>query len=698
MTDMKALLRFPGERKIALVHCPIPSPDKHSVLVQTTVSLISPGTEFTQVQQTTASLIQKAWQRPDLVALTLRTLGSEGATRTFERVNNRLNHPLPMGYCAAGIVKATGENAENVDEFSVGQRVAIAGMGHANHAEWNTVPINLACPIPETVSDQKAAFATLYALALHALRQGETTIGDRIAIIGAGLIGQLVAQVGQAAGAHVKIIEPNAFRRDIAQQNGAHACYGSASRAAANTCDAVYICAPAKSADRLIDAATRLCRDRANIVCVGDVAINAKRTPLYAKEIIIRQVRSYGPGRYDPKYEEFGQDYPIGHVRWTIKRNMEAALDLIADDRLDPTPLITNEIAFTDIADHFANGPKTDQLASLVLYDTTSPQPAAQNMPHATRTAEPTGKAIKLGLIGAGNYLGGSLLPLLGKRNDAKIISCCSKNGISAMALARKISTAKAVSSPIDVINDPHVNSIMITTRHNSHAELAVIALSKGKNIWLEKPIAVDQAGLELLREHNTPAAQNNIFMVGHNRRYAPISTALRAALPDGAKHFRYRVRFSHVPANHWLHHPGQGGRTIGEISHFIDFLQSLIGHNITEMYCNWLDRKIGDSIWQVHFADGSMGEISYLSTSRRGPKEILEIDAPGFDTTLFDWRKLTINGHTVLRHWFGQDKGQKAAIDAFANAITSGTHHPLTPSLQAEITLISRILEAANR
>ena len=601
-----------------------------------------------------------------------------------------------MGYCAAGIIKATGENA---DGFSVGQLVAIAGMGHANHAQWNTVPINLACPIPETLSDQKVAFATLYALALHAMRQGETAIGDRIAIIGAGLVGQLVAQVGKASGAHIQIIEPNAFRRDIAQQNGAHACFGTASQAAANTCDAVYICAPAKRADRLIDAATRLCRDRANIVCVGDVAINAKRTPLYAKEITIRQVRSYGPGRYDPTYEEHGQDYPIGHVRWTIKRNMEAALDLMADGRLDPTPLITSEIAFTDIADYFAKGPKPDQLASLVLYGTTSSHRAAeQNSSHATRTAEPAGKAIKLGLIGAGNYLGGSLLPILGKRDDIEVVACCSKNGISAMALARKIPTAKAVSSPTDVINDPHVNSVMITTRHDSHAKLAAIALSKGKNIWLEKPIAVDPAGLEMLREHSTLIGENSIFMVGHNRRYAPIRKALRAALPDGVKHFRYQVRFSHVPANHWLNHPKQGGRTIGEISHFIDLLQSLIGQNITEMSCNWLDHQIGESIWQVHFADGSMGEISYLSPSRRGPKDILEIEAHSFDATLIDWRKLKINGQTVLRTWFGQDKGQKAAIDAFANAIKSGIPHPLTASLQDEITLMSRILEAANR
>ncbi|WP_430472606.1 bi-domain-containing oxidoreductase [Thalassospira lucentensis] len=692
MTDMKALFRFPGERKIALVDCPIPSPTKNAILVRTSYSLISPGTEFSQVKQTTASLLHKAWQRPDLVALTLRTLGSEGASRTLDRVNNRLNQPLPMGYCGSGVIHATGENA---DGFSVGQRVAIAGMGHANHAEWNTVPINLACPIPETVSDQKAAFTTLYALALHAMRQGETAIGDRIAIIGAGLIGQLVGEVARVAGAHVEIIEPDAFRRNSALQNGAHACFATSSDATANTFDAVYICAPAKGANRQIDAATRLCRDRALIVCTGDVAINAERPPLYAKEITIRQVRSYGPGRYDPGYEELGQDYPIGHVRWTIKRNMQAALHLMADGRLDPSPLITSEIAFTDIADHFAKGPGPDHLACIVRYDTASSQPAEQKP--TKKTPIPSNVAIKLGLIGAGNYFGGNLLPVLNKREDIDIVSCCSQNGISAMALARKVPSAQAISSAQDVINDPHVNSIMITTRHDSHAELAAMALMAGKNIWLEKPIAVDHAGLEVFRDQNARTTGNSIFMLGHNRRYTPMSAALRASLPDGAKHFRYRVRFSPLPANHWLYHPGQGGRTLGEISHFIDLIQSLIGRDITEITCNWLDRKIGDSIWQLRFADGSTGEISYLLTNRRCAKEILEINAPGFDAKITGWRKLQINGRTVMRNWFGQDKGQKAAIDAFADAITSGSSHPLTPSLTDEITLMARILKAAN-
>ncbi|MEQ9345907.1 MAG: bi-domain-containing oxidoreductase [Thalassospira sp.] len=692
MTDMKALLRFPGERKIALVDCPIPSPTKNAILVRTSYSLISPGTEFSQVRQTTASLIHKAWQRPDLVALTLRTLGSEGATHTLDRVNNRLNQPLPMGYCGSGIIHATGENA---DGFHVGQRVAIAGMGHANHAEWNTVPINLACPIPETVTDQKAAFTTLYALALHAMRQGETAIGDRVVIIGAGLIGQLVGEVARVAGAHVEIIEPDAFRRNTALQNGAHACFGAASEAAANTFDAVYICAPAKGANRLIDAATRLCRDRALIVCVGDVAINAERAPLYAKEITIRQVRSYGPGRYDPGYEEFGQNYPIGHVRWTIKRNMQAALDLMADGRLDSSPLITSEIAFSDIADHFTKGPLPDHLACIVRYDTATPQPTEQKA--VQKTLIPSNTALKLGLIGAGNYLGGSLLPHLNKRDDIDIVSCCSQNGISAMALARKVPSAQATSSAQDVINDPTVNSVMITTRHDSHAELAAMALAAGKNVWLEKPIAVDQAGLEILRDQNARTSGNSIFMLGHNRRYAPMSTALRASLPDGPKHFRYRVRFSPLPANHWLHQPGQGGRTLGEISHFIDLIQSLIERDITEITCNWLDRKIGDSIWQLRFSDGSTGEVSYLLTNRRCAKEILEINAPGFDAKLTDWRKLQINGRIVMRSWFGQDKGQKAAIDAFANAITSGSPHPLTPSLTDEIRLMASILEAAN-
>ncbi|URK19302.1 bi-domain-containing oxidoreductase [Thalassospira sp. GO-4] len=712
MAEMKALLRFPGERKVVLADCPVPIPGDHDILVQTCFSVISPGTEFTQVRQATASLWQKAWQRPDLVALTLKSLATSGAKATASRVTNQLGRPMPLGYSAIGRIERIGAKA---DGFYLGQRVAIAGMGHASHAQWNRVPVNMACPVPDSVPDHKAAFATLYALALHGLRQGKTTIGDKIAIIGAGLIGQLLVQTARASGARTTIIEPNPLRRQLAQKNGAHGGMDHCRHAPDNSFDAVYICAAARGMHALIDQAARMCRDRGTIICLGDVNISAHRKTLYDKEISIHQVRSYGPGRYDPAYEELGHDYPLGYVRWTIKRNMQAALDLMADGKLDPSPLITSKIAFADIADHFAKGPSQDQLATLVSYDIASqpteqipptpPTPPTDPRVHSipkprqpSKQQPPIREAspVTLGLIGTGNYLGSQLVPYLKKCGNADIVACCSRDGLSAMAVARKFGNARALTAANEIFENPAINSVMIATRHDSHAALAADALKSGKHVWLEKPIAITRDGLALLHDCQSAMAPDAIFMIGHNRRYAGMTAKLKDALPDGPKHFRYRVRVTPLGDRHWLNNPEQGGRTLGEITHFIDLIASLNRTEISDIRCQWLDRSAGDSIWTIRFEDGSQGDISYQHSTRREPKEILQIDAPGFDAQLTDWRKLSINGRTVMRTYFGQDKGHRSAIETFVDAIASGRQDRLMPGLEDEIKLMALVINAA--
>ena len=708
MTVMKALLRFPGERKIMLADCPIPSLKPHSVLVRTSATVISPGTEFNQAQQTTSSLMAKAWQRPDLVALTLKSLRSDGARQTFDRVQNRLGRPLSMGYCGAGVVHAV---ADGIADLACGQRVAIGGMGHANHAQWNVVPKNFACVVPDEVCDQQAAFTTLYALALHALRQGRSGIGDRVAILGAGLVGQLVAQTALAAGARTSVIEPNSTRRKMGETIGATATYHTVQDAPGNQFDTVYICAPAQGIHTLIDDAARLCRDRGTIVCVGDVTPHGTRDVLYRKEIDLRQVRSYGPGRYDPAYEEAGQDYPEGHVRWTVSRYMKAALDLMADGRLDPLPLITREITFDAIADHFTCGADPDDLATVVHFahsemaqggDSKSPN-AHDDTQDFLVTSQPVSmprnqprrdKPAKLGLIGTGNYLGGSLLAPLRKHARIDVLACASQSGLSALAAARKFRAAKSCSGVTDILDNAEINSVIIATRHDSHATLADRALAAGKHVWLEKPIAITHEDLERLRPHATN--QKSVFMVGHNRRYAPMSQQLRKLLPPHAKQFHYRVRFKPLSVDHWLNRPDQGGRTLGEISHFIDLMTYLSDAKISDITCDWQDRKRGDSIWRVHFSDGSVGEVSYLHTTRNEPKEILEIAAPDFGATLHDWRRIEVNGKVVMRNWLARDKGQKNAINAFVTAIENSAPVPDAPSLDEEINLMERILSAA--
>ncbi|MCC9623838.1 Gfo/Idh/MocA family oxidoreductase [Thalassospira sp. MA62] len=699
MTEMKALLRFAGARKIVLAQCPIPSPSDTEILAQTTRTVISPGTEFQQARQTTATLWQKAWLRPDLVALTFNSLRKNGPKATFDRVQNRLNRPMPMGYCAVGIIRQTGNR---VTDMHVGQRVAMAGMGSANHAQWNVVSQNLCCPVPDGVDDDQACFATLYALVLHALQQGETSIGHKIAIIGGGVIGLIVAQVATCAGASIEIVDPNGTRRHKIASVTQKDAHGDLKTLPKDCFDAVYICAPATGNHDLIDQAAHLCRDRGTIVCVGDVAPNGRRKPLYDKEITLRQVRSYGPGRYDPAYEAGDMDYPIGHVRWTVKRHMQAALALMADGRLDPRSLISREIAFDTLPDHYSKASQPNDLAVLVRYDQSPPD---QTDHHTNDQNEnPVNRAvsgqygpdcISLGVIGAGNYAGGVLLPILRRKRDVNLQAVTSKTGLSALAFARKFKTTQVVSDHTAILSDRDINTVLIATRHDSHAELARLALEAGKHVWLEKPIAIDQAGLHALR--NCAPAPQTIFMIGHNRRHARLSRMLKNHLPDGPFQMQYAVRVNALPDDHWLHAPKQGNRALGEISHFIDLATFFAGTRITQLSCQWLDRSQGDSIWSIIFENGSRAEISYLQTPHPTAKEIITISAPGFDACLRDWRQLQVNGRTVARHWLAQDKGQFHALDVFTQSILAGNPDPTIVPLADEIDLMARIIDAAN-
>ncbi|WP_404420392.1 bi-domain-containing oxidoreductase [Thalassospira australica] len=689
MTDMRALLRFPGERRIAVTDCPVPALSPGTILVRTEISVISNGTERQQANETRASLIRKAWQRPDLVALTVEKLRRDGALATINTVKERLGRPMVTGYANCGLVVAM---APDVTEFDIGQRVACAGLGHANHAEYNIVPRNLASPVPNAITGEKAAFATLYAIALHAIRQGELVIGHRVAVVGCGLIGQLVTQTAIAAGAIVTVVEPVPKRREMAMASGASNSYAEIRNAPADQFDAVLICISGNETGTIIEAAAKLCRDRGIIVCVGDIAPKASRNILYRKEITIRQVRSYGPGRYDPNYEQSGQDYPIGHVRWTVKRNMKAALTLIESGKLDPTPLVSQQIDLEDAADFLAAAPT---MATIIRYQNADDRPKSSKPATQIKT---TG-TMRIGLIGAGNYMTGTLLPRLRRHEDTAIKAIVSQSGLSALAIKRQLSGATALSVADDILAHPDIDTVFIATRHDSHAELACKALNAGKHLWLEKPLCVSREQLESFKQIAEQSSQQ-VFMVGHNRRFAPMTAMLKKHLPKGKIQFRYQVRPAPVPTDHWVNRQEQGGRTIGEISHFIDLLSALAETELLGLQCDWINREAGDSIWHMSFADGSRGEVSYLHAARRNtPKEVLEVSAPGFAAIMSDWRKLVINGTTVLRKPLltSPDKGHDDAIAVFLDAIKSGIHDPRIPGIDAEIHLMDQILAAAS-
>ncbi|OSQ37473.1 bi-domain-containing oxidoreductase [Thalassospira mesophila] len=719
MTTMRALLRFPGEKRISVTDCPVPVLRPGCILVKTTRSLISTGTETIQNHETRLPLIAKAWQRPDLTAQVIDKVRRDGITATRNAVSHRLDRPIAAGYASCGIITAV---SADVQGFTPGMRVACGGINHACHAEWNIIPQNLACPVPSGVADDDAVFTTLASIALHALRQGDVGIGMTIAVIGCGLVGQLALQLALAAGARTIAIDPQISRQDLARQNGAIASFTEASAVADHTlgalthdigCDAVLICAPDRHGT-LIDAAARLCRDRATIVCVGDVKPQATRNLLFRKEITLRQVRSYGPGRYDDNYEQHGQDYPAGYVRWTIKRNMRAVLDLMADNRINPSALIGARITLEE-ADNPAST-DTAPLATVILYDT-----VLQSHTHTADTILPKtsgpkppkrspNSAVTLALIGAGNFAGATLLPALKSIADAQVSYVVSPNGLAAMGACRRIPHAIPASDSEDVLNDAALDAVIIATRHDSHCTLATRALEQGKHVWVEKPLAIDLAQLAIL-EKTVAKHPDRILMVGHNRRYAPFTKTIADHLPDGPKHFTYHVRLSPLPSGHWLRHPAQGGRAIGEVSHFIDVISKLAKSPLIDLQCYWVDRAIGDSIWNMRFADNSHASLHYgQGGTKRDAKETLIITAPDTTMTLTDWHRLTIHQsgkktiHRTGRFWGrGPQKGHQQALQNFISRIhhASGTVVMATdinnhPSAADEIGLCRMILHAA--
>lgn len=715
MTMMRALLRFPGEKQVKVAQCPVPALQPGTILVRTTLSVISPGTEATQNAETRMPLIAKAIKRPDLTTQVFYKVRRDGLAATRNAVQHRLDQPIAAGYACCGIVEKVGDG---VTGFTKGMRVACGGIDFARHAEWNVVPQNLACPIPDKVSDANSVFTTLACIALHAIRQGEIGIGMTVAVMGCGLIGQLAIQLANAAGARVIAIDPQTPRLETARQNGACRSFKTAREITPhemedithNTgCDAVLLCAPDQKGT-LIDAAARLCRDRGIIVCVGDVKPHASRGPLFRKEITLRQVRSYGPGRYDASYELLGQDYPIGYARWTVKRNMQAVLDLMADQRFTPARLIDARIPLADAANPVPG--EIPPLATVIEYQDTDSIANTE-----TSFSPPIGPAAKakktdgvtLGIIGAGNFTGATLLPILRNIPDTTIKYIASNRGLAALGASRRLPGSQAISDTAQILSDPEINAVIIATRHDSHAELASKALLRGKHVWVEKPLAVSLPQLDALDETLHQIGPDQTLMVGHNRRYAPFASLMRDALPTGTKHFSYHVRLSPLPDNHWLNHPDQGGRTIGEISHFIDVITALAQSTVLNIHCHWINRTRGDSIWEIRFADHSHATVHYTHGGHRhDPKERLHITATNTAIELIDWHKLVIskNGKRT-RHRSGgllsrtPQKGHDQALLTFIQRI----HDPkcaridnmiAPPGAQDEINLCRMILEAA--
>ncbi|MFO7624455.1 MAG: bi-domain-containing oxidoreductase [Anaerolineales bacterium] len=711
---MKQLLQNLRTGETEVVDVPIPAPQRGEVLIKTEASLVSAGTERTLVDFAEKNLLGKARSRPDLVRQVLEKAQREGWLTTVEAAFNRLDQPMPLGYSSAGTIIGLGSGVQG---FQVGQRVACGGGNYAVHAEYARVPKNLVAILPDQVDFDSAAFTTLGAIAMHGFRLAETQLGESVAVIGLGLLGLLSVGIATAAGCRVLGIDLDEGRVDRARQMGASACLRAQAQDAAMSftqgrgCDAILICADSTSSDP-VELAGAIARDRARVVAVGAVGLNIPRKIYFAKELTFLNSRSYGPGRYDPSYEEEGQDYPIGYVRWTEGRNMDAFVELLASGKLEVHPLITHRFSIEQAPNAYSliTGKTSQPFLGVLL--TYAPHHAAEpsqeiGQPSARTTetndlkSSTSAQVCRLGVLGAGSFANAVLLPAIRAASGIELVGIASASGMSAQHAARRFGFRYASSSEAEIIQDPQVNTVAILTRHNLHAQQVIAALSAGKHVFCEKPLALTETELQEIEavlqnlderyaqasDDDSPARQ--LLTVGFNRRFAPMTQRLRSFLSERKEPFSalYRVNAGYLPSNHWLHDlQVGGGRIIGEGCHFVDLLTYLAGAapiSVTAQALPDAGRYREDNVvMNFTFPDGSIGTIAYLANGDKAySKERLEVFCAGRVGVLDDFRSLSLlqdGRKQIFRSRLRQDKGHRAEWLAFASAITTGAPAPI--------------------
>lgn len=655
--EMKQVVQSLRTGVLTVEEVPAPLPRAGGVLVQTLASAVSAGTEKAKVELAKKNLVAKAIARPDQVQKVLVTLRTEGVRATYQKIRNKLDALSPLGYSAAGRVVAVGDGC---DSFAIGDLVACAGAGYANHAELIWVPENLCARVPPGVSADHAAFATIGAIALHGVRQAEARLGETIAVIGLGLIGQLTVQLLRASGCRIVGIDLDPWKVERAACDlGLVRSDAVEDRVRAFTAgrgvDAVIITAAASSNDPIVLAGA-LARDRAHVVIVGAVPAEIPRTPYYEKELDVRMSRSYGPGRYDRAYEDKGIAYPIGYVRWTEQRNLEAVLDAIAATRIEIEPLITHRVSIADAIRAYDLVGSEGSLGIVLGY----PEAGSRA---AVITSEPSRAPVRLGMIGAGNFAGGVLLPLLADMPQVGLSAICTASGTRAKELAARFGFTRAVGSVDDVLGDPEITAVLIATRHDQHAQLAERALAAGKAVFVEKPLALDRTGLARVFAAGTP-------MVGFNRRFSPHTRRVIAAL-RGPRVIQIRVNAGAMAPDHWSH--DDGGRVLGEGCHFVDLAQALAASPITRVFASG---RRDDVVITLDFADGSVATIAYASQGDPATgKERIEVFGGGVTAVIDDFRTTTIGKQT----WSSaQDKGHREELARFVSTVSHGAPPPI--------------------
>lgn len=688
---------------------PMPVTSAASLGVAASVSLISAGTERMLVDFARGSLLSKARQQPDKVKEALQKIRTDGLQPTIEAIRSKLEQPLALGYSHVGRIVEVGSG---VAGFEIGQRV----VSNGKHAEFVVVPHTLCAGIPDAVSDESAAFTVVGAVALQGVRLAQPTLGECFVVIGLGLVGLMAVQMLRANGCRVLGIDRDRGRVELARRFGAEAVDSDEDPVAAAAAfsggrgvDGVLLAAATQSSEPVSQAA-QMCRKRGRIVLVGVTGLTLRRADFYEKELSFQVSCSYGPGRYDPEYEDKGQDYPLGFVRWTVQRNFEAVLELMARGALDVGPLITHRFPVRDAPQAYdVLGSREKSLGILITYGR-SAGPAARKVtlaPSARDDRVPSASAAVTGFLGAGNYAGRVLMKAF-QDAQASFHTVVSANGVSAAYYGRKFGFANIATTPQTIFDDAAIDTVCIATRHDSHARYVCEAIRAGKNVFVEKPLCISTEELDAIAQAIAAAqaaGQRPALMVGFNRRFAPLvvrAKSLLAKAPE-PKSIVMTINAGALPATHWTQDPQVGGgRLVGEACHFIDLSRHLVGAPISGIEVASLRPPGGQAcpdsaVITLHFADGSIAAINYFANGHKGlAKERFEIFCGGRVLLLDNFRKLTgygWRGFASARAW-KQDKGQTDCVAAFVQALKAGKPAPIPLD---EIVEVSRAaIEAA--
>jgi predicted dehydrogenase/threonine dehydrogenase-like Zn-dependent dehydrogenase len=696
---MKQIAQNYKTGELAVLDAPAPACRPGGVLVRSLYSLISTGTEMMKVTEARMSMVGKARARPDQVRKVLDSVAQQGAVATYKKVMDRLDSYTPLGYSLCGVVIEVGTGAE---DFAIGQLVAAAGSEHALHAEVNWVPVNLCVPVPRDVSAQHAAFATVGAIAMHGVRRAEVQLGDTACVIGLGLVGQIAVRLLLAAGVRVVGLDVIEERCRLAEAAGAVLCAAPTDDGVAAAERALHELTSGRGADHVllaaggasngpVETAARLARDRARIVDIGKTRLDLPWNAYYDKELDVRFSRSYGPGRYDDRYELDGIDYPAGYVRWTERRNIECFLDLIARKDIEIESLICGPFPMekaTSVYGDLASGTLA-AVGALLEYpaprEPVSSRAASRTVTVVGRTTARNAAAgtIAIGFIGAGSYATSMLLPHLAKIDDVRLAHVATTRSLSAVNAQRRFGFANASTSADEVLGDTSLDAIFIVTRHHTHADLVCRALETGKAVFVEKPLALTCEELERIVDtvNNTG---NDRLMVGFNRRFAPLLVRMKAEFgqPGVSSATRYLVNAGRLDAGSWyLDAKLAGSRFAGEGGHFIDTLSWWADSLPAEVYAV-PGPQVHDIQATVRFSDGSTGVVSYLTAGNaRFPKETVDAAAGGRNARLDNFRQATVwsgRKRTSMRARIGQDKGQRDQLMRFVEAVRTAAPMPI--------------------